>query len=196
MQEFAVDGRLDGAGGDRVYCDLVGREFNRQVPRQHLDSAFARAIGSKVRERKFFVHGADVDNFPWAICLPKMAHEFLRHKKHAFEVDVENGVEICFGYIPEVGAFLKAGIVDEDVDLAEGGDGLLDELLSIRHDTDVGVKGSGPPPYLGYSFDYVVRPLFVFAIADGDVGAFAGETLRDRSSNSLIAAGYGGYLTL
>src|SRR5215469_4441597 len=153
MQEFGVNGRLDGAGSNRVYCDLVGREFNRQVSRQHLDSAFARAIGSKVRKRKFFVHGADVDDFPRAICLPKMAHEFLRHEKHAFEVHVENGVEVCFGYVPEVGAFLEAGIVDEDVDLAEGCDGLLDEFLSIRYDTDVGLKGSGPPLDLGYSFD-------------------------------------------
>jgi hypothetical protein len=48
----------------------------------------------------------------------------------------------------------------------------------------------------GDCFHHFVRAFPVFAIADRHVGAFACQALRDRPSDSLIAARYGGHLTL
>ena len=56
--------------------------------------------------------------FPRATCLAKMTHHRLRYKKHALEIDVQHGVEVCFRNVPKVVAFFKAGVVDEYVDLS------------------------------------------------------------------------------
>src|SRR5258708_31330247 len=196
IQEFCVDGRFDGPGGDGVNRDFAGGEFDGQISRQHLDSAFACAIGGKMRERKFLVVGGDIDYFSGSVCLPEVTHYRLRHKKHALQVDVENGVEIRFGHVPKVRAFLDAGVVDENIDLAEARDGLFDESLAVGNASDIRLKSSSASLHLCYSFYYFVRAFFVLAITDRNVGAIACETLRDRASDSLIAAGYGRYFAL
>ena len=146
-----------------------------------------------MRKRKFFVDRTDIDDFSRAICLAKVTDYRLRYKKHALQVDVENGVEIRFGHVPEVGAFLEAGVVDEDIDLAEARDGLFDESLAVGNASDIRLKGGSASLHLGYSFYYFVRAFFVLAITDRNVGAFACETLRDCASDPLVATGYGGY---
>src|SRR5258708_1686721 len=196
IQEFCVDGCFDGAGRDRVDSDLVRGEFDGQVSRQHLDSSLARAIGGKMRERELFVDRTDIDDFPRAIGLPKVTHDRLGHKKHTLQVDIENGVEIRFGHIPEVRAFLHAGVIDEDIYFAEARDGLFNESLPVGNDSDVGLKGGRALLHLGYSRYYFVRAFFVLAITDRDVRAFSRQTLCNRTSDSLIAAGYGGYFAL
>jgi hypothetical protein len=39
-------------------------------------------------KRKFFVDGADVDDFPRPTCLPKVTNHSLRHKKHALRLTI------------------------------------------------------------------------------------------------------------
>src|SRR5262245_47092310 len=86
-----------------------------------------------MRERQFFMHRTNVDDFPRPSALAKVTHSRLRHKEHALEVDVQNGVEIVFRHVPEVRALLKTGIVHKDVDLAESRDGLVNESPSFRN---------------------------------------------------------------
>jgi hypothetical protein len=146
-----------------------------------------------MRERQFFVHRADIDDFPRTARLPQVAYDRLRYKEHPFEVDVQNGVEIRFGHIPEVRSFLQTCVVDEDIDLSERRDGLFDESLSVRDLSDIGLKRSSSPLRRFNSAHYFVCPVLVLAIADGNVSAFLRQTFRNRSSNSLIAARYSGY---
>src|SRR5260370_3098984 len=56
IQKFRVDRGFDSARRNRVDRDSAWGKFDRQVSRQHLDSPFAGAIGSKMRERQFLVH--------------------------------------------------------------------------------------------------------------------------------------------
>jgi hypothetical protein len=149
-----------------------------------------------MRKRKLFVDRTDIYDFSGPVCLPKMTDDRLRYKKHALQVDVENGVEVRFGHVPKVRAFLEAGVVDEDIDLAEARDGLFDESLAVGNASDIRLKSGSASLHLCYSFYYFVRAFFVLAITDRNVGAIARETLRDRASDSLIAAGYGGYFAL
>src|SRR5215467_3300325 len=195
VQKLCIDGRFDGPGSDGVDGDPARSELDCQVSRQHLEPALACAIGGKMRERQFFMHRADVDDFSGASGLAKVTHCSLRHKEHALQVDVQNGVEIVFRHIPEVGSFLETGIVHKDVDLAESRDGVVNESLPFRNLPYICLKGYCA--LLGCRADtrsHFVRPSFVLAIADRDVGAFAGQSLRDRPANPLIPARYGGHL--
>src|SRR5262249_39377833 len=180
---------------NRVDGDLARSELDCQVSRQHLEPALARAIGGKMRERQFFMHRANVDDFSGAPGLPKVTHCRLRHKEHSLEVDVHDSVEIVFRHVPEVRTLLKTGIVHKDVDLAESGDGLVNESLPFRNLPYVRLKGQCA--FLGCRGDtrsHFVRPSFILAIADRDVGTFAGQALRDRPANPLIPARYGSHL--
>src|SRR5262250_1854191 len=106
MQEFCVDGSFNGPWCNRVDGDLARSELDSQVSCEHFDCTFACAIGGKMRERQFFMHRADVDDFSRAAGLAKVAHYRLRHKEHALQVDVQDGVEVRFGDVPEIGVLL------------------------------------------------------------------------------------------
>src|ERR1700751_121597 len=93
-----------------------------------------------MRKRQFFMDGANVDDLFRTPRLAEVTHDGLRHKEHALEVDIENGVEIFFGDVPEVRRFLETGIVHKNVDPAESRDALIDKSLSIRDFADVRLK--------------------------------------------------------
>src|SRR6202007_2801357 len=193
IQQLCVDGRFDRARSNRVNRDFARSELNCQVSCQHLESSFACAIGRKVGERQFFVHRTDIDDLSRAPRLAKVAHYCLRHKEHAFQVDVQNGVEVVFRYIPEIRALFQTRVVHEDVDLAEGRRNLIDEFLAVGNLSDIRLKG-GATPVRSVDFAHnFIRPFFVFPIADRDIGPFLAHPLRDRAPNSLIASGYRGY---
>ena len=145
-----------------------------------------------MREGEFFVHRADIDDFPRAPCLSQVTHHCLRYKEHTFQIDVENGVEIRFRHVPEVRPLLQTCVVDEDVDFSKNRDSLLDESLAVGDLSDVSLNGSCAAFRSGNPVNYFVRPFFVRAIANRNVGAFPRQVLRDRTSNTLIAARYSG----
>jgi hypothetical protein len=123
-----------------------------------------------------------------------MTHHGLRYEKHAFQVDVEDSVKILFGHVPEFGPFFEPGVVDKDVDSAKSCHGFFNESLSVLNLSDIRLK-SGSATVRGRNTGHdFIRSLFVFPIADRHVGAFLRQAFRDRSSNSLVAAGDGGYL--
>src|SRR4029077_1153256 len=135
--------------------------------------------------------------FAGPVCFPEVTHYCLRHKKHALQVDIENGVEIRFRHIPEIRPLLQARVIDQDVDPAEAGDSLLDELLAIRDSADIRLKGRGAALCRRRDpLHHFIRTLLILAIADPHIRALACETLRDGAANPLIAACYDGYLSL
>ena len=147
-----------------------------------------------MRKREFLVHRTDIDDLARATRLAEMTHHGLSYEKHAFQVDVEDGVKILFCHVPELGPFLEPSVVDKDVDSAESCHGLFNESLSIGNLSDIRLKSSSTPLRgrdAGHDF---IRSLFVFTIADRHVGVFLRQAFRDRSSNSLVAARDGGYL--
>src|SRR3981189_2568067 len=122
-----------------------------------------------------------------------MAHHRLRDEKHSLQVDAEPGVKTFFRHVPEVRSYFQTCVVDKNVDLSERRDGLFNESLPVRNLSDVGLKRGSSPLRSRDSTHHFVRPRLVLAIADGHVGAFLRQAFRDRPSNSLVAAGYGGY---
>src|SRR5579864_6051080 len=102
-----------------------------------------------MREGKLFVDRADIDDFAAGFGLHAMTDESLGEEEEALEINVEDRVKIGFGDIPEIGAALEAGVVDEDVQLAELRDGFGDEALAIFDLANVTLDGGGPTAVSG-----------------------------------------------
>ena len=120
-----------------------------------------------------------------------MPDESLGDEEKAFEVNVEDGVEVGFGRVPEVGTPFEAGIVDEDVDFAELSDGVGDELLALLDAAYVVLEGCAFSVELLDRGDDFVGSGFVGAVAKGDVGTLGGEFLCDGQAYSLAGSGDG-----
>ncbi len=80
-----------------------------------------------MREGQFFVDAAEGDGFSAGLGLATVIDESLGDEERAFEIYVEHKIVVGFGDFPEIGAAFEAGVVDEDVDAAEGSDGVVDE---------------------------------------------------------------------
>ena len=104
----------------------------------------------------------------------------MRDEEGAFEVEVEDGVVVGFGDVPEVSAFLDAGVVDEDVAAAELIPGGVDEGLAAGGFGDVGLHGDGLSASLGGDLFLGIFGAFGVAVVVDDEGcAFAGEADGD-----------------
>ena len=88
-----------------------------------------------------------------------------------------------------------AGVVDEDVDLAELLDGLVDDALAVLGNRDVGLHGDAAA---AERLDALAGVLEAFdaARADRDVGAGLGQPLRERDAEPRRCAGHDRHLAV
>ena len=128
-------------------------------------------------EDHVFVYGGNVDDAAGFFGVAEFADEGLREEEGAFEIDVEDGVVVGFGDVPEVGALFDAGVVDEDVAGTELLPGLLDEVGAVGEVGDVGVDHDGLAAGGGDLVDGGLGLLDVVAVVDDEVCAFLRETL-------------------
>ncbi len=120
-----------------------------------------------------------------------MPDKGLCDEEETFQVDVQDGVVVGFGDVPEIGVAFEAGVVDEDIDAAELGDRVGDEFLAVRDDSDVVLKACGfASELLDAGRDFIGAD-FIRTIAKGDVRALFCEALRDSEANALAAASDG-----
>ena len=87
--------------------------------------------------------GGDVDDAAGAFGVAEAADEGLGEEEGALEVDVEDGVVVGLGDVPEGGGLLDAGVIDEDVAAAELLVGLVYEVLGVGEFGDVGLDQDG-----------------------------------------------------
>ena len=121
---------------------------------------------------------------PGCLAAMRRLDEGLGEEEGALEIDVEDGVVVGFGDLPEGGFDLDAGVVDEDVAAAELLVGLVDEALGVGEVGDVGLDGDGFAAG-GFGFGFGVRGLLgVVAIVDDYGCAFAGEADGDGLADS------------
>ena len=140
---LGVDGGGDGAGSDVVDGDAERAELDGEVAHEHAHAALGRAVGGEVGEDHVLVDGADVDDAAGLFGVAQAADEGLGEEEGALEVDVEDGVVVLLGDVPEVGADLDAGVVDEDVAAAELLVGLVDQVLGVGDVGDVALDDDG-----------------------------------------------------
>ena len=104
-------------------------------------SALARAIGREVREGEFLVHGADVDDLARRFAGLEVLDESLRREEWAFQIRMEHEIVVRLSHVPERGVLFHPGVVDQDVDLAEGRDAVADQFIDVGHCSEVGPEG-------------------------------------------------------
>jgi hypothetical protein len=90
----------------------------------------------------------------------------------------------------EDGRVADAGVVDEDIEPAEAGDGVIEELLDVGAAADVaaegdvaGIRAGGVE--LGGGF----VEMGLLDVDEGELRAFASEAERDAGSDAAAAAG-------
>src|ERR1043166_7235850 len=124
-----------------------------------------------MREGKFFVNRTDVDDFsarPFVSRRSRHAilHESLCDEEQAFQIYVQDRVEIRFRDVPEIAAAFKPGIVPQTVDLAELRGSVRDKFLPFAHLADVGLKTCYSPAGFLNVGHYFVGASFIGPITE------------------------------
>ncbi len=139
-------------------------------------------------EGEVLMHRADVDDLARRLAALQVLHESLRGEEGALQVRVQDEVVVVFRHVPERGVLFHARVVDEDVDLAQGGDAAGNELVDRGDRAEVRADGHRAPACgLNLCLDRV-RFFRMRVIVDDDVGAFLREADRDGGSDALAAS--------
>src|SRR5260221_5358380 len=171
------------AGGDGVDADALGGYLERRGPGEAIHRMLAGAVERRARAAPLTEGRGKVDDAAETLSRHH-AQLMLEGKEHAADVDVEDGVvglESLGDQLPAAAG--EAGVVDGDVQLAEGFDGAVDQRTDIVLDADVrpdvfGVRAQLPE--LG-------RERVAFLVApsrDDDGRALAGERRGRRSPDA------------
>src|SRR5207253_631630 len=124
---------------------------------------------------------------------PEMIHEILGDEKGPAQIDVHHEIEIRLGHVPKIRPALDAGIVHEDIDLAELRDGFPDDPPVIGGTAQVALHRDGPAAELLNRLECLLRALADHPIVYYDIRALLGEANGDRLANALAASGHEGY---
>src|SRR5579884_132358 len=173
----------DAAGRDRVDRDAVLADLARQTFRPCVNGRLGREGG--VEALRLGLAG-DIDDAPPA-ARDHLRQQRMRDLPLAREVEGDRLGPLLLRRIDRQRA-AAAGAVDEDIDMTERGEGGVAQALRrvLRHDV---LRDQGRPQRLR-PLD-LVRQLFEQPAAAGDGGdvhAFGGQALRDRSPDAHAGA--------
>lgn len=113
--EEAIDeGGVDAAGGDGVRADVFGDVVGRDGLAHGEDGALAHGVGEAIGESDMGCDGGHVDD--GAAASFHVGDRLLKAVEDAFDVDVENALEVIGGADIDISDSGDARVVDEDVD--------------------------------------------------------------------------------
>ncbi len=116
-----------------------------------------------------------------------MLHGGLCREQEAQHIGIELAVEFRLGHLFKRGESKDAGIIDQDVDLAEGGHGFgNDPLGGVSH---AALDGNRPAARFGDGGDGLLGARLVGGVVDGDGRALGRERRRDGRADALGCAG-------
>ena len=165
------------------------------VGEAHGELADAAAAGAVRREARVAGHAgdrADVDDAAVAV-RNHAPRDRLRDEEAAAQIGVENDVPVVPGDVERGLANVAAGIVDEDVNLAEGGFGLgrhaLDALLVAHIKLE---RDSAAAERFDLGFECSQR--LARAAGENKIGSGAGQCAREVLAKAAAGAGDDGDL--
>ena len=192
LESFGV-GRREVAGSDGVDLDAPGGPLVGKGLGELGDASFGGRVGGNADASLEAEERGDVDDLAVASG-DHVAGGQLRELEGAGEVDLEDALPVFESYLFGGGAMDGAGVVDEDVDAAEGGDDLTEEVLGAAGAGEVGLEGLRGA---ACGFDSVGGVVGGAAIA---VAGYGGSGLRegdgDGGSEAAGGAGDEGYLVV
>jgi hypothetical protein len=120
--------------------DLLMGQLQGQRPRELQDGSLARGLSRSVRKCYDREHRGDVDD-PGVTVLRNDRHDFAAHEPSACHVHSLHQLEIGRRDLFNRAADVDASRVDEDVDLAEFGDGRADRGLDLLWNRNITNRG-------------------------------------------------------
>jgi len=111
-----------------------------------------------------------------------------RHDQ-AKHIQVELLVEKLFGDFSQRRKFVNAGVVDQDIEFAEGLLRLVKQFFNVRFLCDVGLQGNGFAAFAGDFSDDPVGAFFTRRIIHRHRRAFRGKMFGDGRANPFRCSG-------
>ena len=179
----AIDVDADFASGE-----LAGERLCYGVDRA-LGGGIDDGVGNGIDAR----YRAEIDDA--ATRRAEIGQRFAGREDRAEDVGVELPPEILFGHLLQSGESEDAGIVDEDVEPAEGVLRRLEQALHVRALRDVGLDRDRLAAVLQDRRDDLVRAALARGVVDDDRGAFRRQLLGDLSADAFGGAGDDGDLS-
>ncbi len=179
--------RGDEGGRDGVYRDVVLAPFDGQALGEVGDGGFAGAVNRFRGQRGESSLRAHVDDAAAVLA----DHDFrgsLRGEERCFQIDGEGGVEFLFGDVEGQIGEAVAGVVDEDVELAEmrGGVGYAaGDLIEVGN---IHLQRKGTAAH-GFDFAREIAPGGDIAQAKSDVGSGMGKREGNGASQAASRGG-------
>ena len=185
--ELAVEVGGDDAGGDGIDADVVGGEFDGEIPGQRGDTTLGGhgGAGGEGGDAVVGEDGTDVDDGAVAMG-SHVADGGLGEQVGAAEV-TEVGVEFMGGVVGEGFGCEGAGVVDEKVESAEAIDGVLDQLVGCLIAGDIG-RGDGDSVGVGEPVGGAAEFGFGSAVED-DAVASGDECVGDGEADAAAGTG-------
>jgi hypothetical protein len=110
---------------------------------------------------------------------------FAAGEEQAKDVGVEETVEMLCGELFDRSELIDSGVVDKDVEAAEGGVGLSEEPLHVGGIGDIPLDRDCFAALAGDAIDNAVSVVFAGDVIDDDGSSLLGKALCDRRSDSL-----------
>ncbi len=181
----------DRARPDRIDADAVRGQRERHDVGELRDPALRHAVGHLVGDRELGVDRGHVDDRARRLAgrdlLDHAPRRGLTDQERALQVDPQHAVEITLGDVEEVRRVDDPGVVDEDVDVAEGVHRLGDEVVDVELLAHV----AGDVDDLAELRERGrrLRAQMVVDVADDDPGAGLEVGLRDGTADAACRAG-------
>ncbi len=178
---------FEPSGGEAVDGDAVRAPVVGEAHGELADAAAAGAVGREAGVAKDAGDGADVDDAAVA-ALDHTAGDGLGDEEAAAQVGVEDEVPVVPGDVESGLADVAAGIVDEDVNRAEGGFGFFGEALDAGGVADVEFQRDGAAAE-GVDLGFEVGECFAAAAGEDEVGSGAGEGAGEVLAEAAAGSG-------
>ena len=185
-------GRLRRAGEDGVDGDAAGAELARQRLHVRGGGGLAAGVGGEPLRLPPDHRGRDRHD---AAPVHDAARGRLQDDERPPRVDAEVPVEDVQVRLGEgVRLPLRAGVVDDDVEPAQKGLGLVEELGDLPLIADVRLDRLRLSARRLDGLHHCLSGLVVAVVADGEAGAVAGQPLGDAPADVARSAGDEGVL--
>lgn len=184
---------VDPAGGDGVDVD-VWCEFDSEIVSEIDEGCLGSIISNAGWEERVDTVGAgNIDNFATSLLAHK-ATDGSASEKWTDEIGGESKFPVFDGVIGEFFVDGDAGVIDEDVNFAESGEGLLNEKFDIGFFADVGRDDKGLDVVFGlkrrFERDSLVERM---EAVDDQIVSASGKFSGDSTSDAATTAGNKSY---
>ena len=186
-ERFVGAWRGDEGGRDGVYRDVVLAPFDGQAFGEMRDRGFAGAIDGFRRQRGKSGLRAHVDDAAAVLA----DHDFrgsLRGEERCFQIDGEGGVEFMLGDVEGQIGEAVAGVIDEDVELAEMRGGVSYAAGDLIEMGNIHLQRKGAAAH-GFDLACETGPGADVAQAQCDVGSDMGKREGNGASQAACRGG-------